>query len=106
MIEGETVIFDFAAERIERQPHQQGPCICTRCNHKWRGIAPEGTLNVDCPACHLPCGIFASIVLPGEDVYECRCGSIFFTVTRGGIVCVSCGLGKSYVDLAHEEDKG
>ncbi len=99
MIEGESVVIDMAAERIAREPHQQGPCVCVRCRHEWRGGAPEGTLNMECPACHLNTGIFAAIILPSEDIYGCRCGNIFFTVTRTGIVCVSCGMGKQYSEL-------
>ena len=102
MIEGDSVVIDFTAERDARQPHQQGPCVCTRCKHEWRGVAPEGTLNLECPECRTLCGIFASITLPREDVYECKCGNIFFTVTRTGIVCAGCGQGESYATLANK----
>lgn len=100
MIEGETVVFDFGAEKIARTPHQQGPCRCVKCKHEWRGSAAEGAMNLECPECHCMTGIFAAIVLPTGYVWECKCGNIFQCVTRSEIICVSCGKGVPFTALA------
>ena len=100
-VDGEnTNVIDMSREREARTPHQNGPCRCVKCKHEWHGVAPEGALNLECPECHCMTGIFASIVLPREDVWECKCGNIFQCITRSGIVCVSCGQGKSFSELA------
>lgn len=92
-------VVDFRAAREEREPHWQGTVKCLGCKHEWQGVAPLGTLIVDCPSCGLPKGHpkhpFGP--RPGDAVYACTtCESEAMTLyKRGGrmrVICMGCGV--------------
>ena len=90
-------VISLAAEREARQPHWEGPCKCIECQHEWHGVAPVGTMWVDCPSCHLPKGHpkhpFGA--MEGDIAFTCHCGSEALTAyMRKGhfyLRCMACG---------------
>lgn len=90
-------VIDIGAEREARTPHWHGNVVCVGCGSEWEGVAPVGTMWVDCPGCGLPKGTpknpFAAS--PGEPELTCACGCYAMNVyKRGGlsrVMCMGCG---------------
>ena len=91
-------VIRLADEREKRSPHWAGECKCIGCGHRWVGVAPLGTMFVECPSCGLskghpyhPFGAGEA----GDVVFKCNCGSEAMTAYyRGGrfrFQCMSCG---------------
>lgn len=91
-------VISLADARKEREPHWEGLIHCVGCQHEWRGVAPVGTMIVDCPSCSLPKGHpkhpFGAMA--GDAMFRCDCGSEALTAYyRSGlfrIVCMACGI--------------
>lgn len=94
-------VISLADERVARQPHWEGPCVCLGCRHEWHGVAPVGEMFVDCPSCGLPKGHpkhpFGA--QQGDTVFECSCGSEALTAyKRKGrfyMLCMACGTNQT-----------
>lgn len=74
-------------------PHMSGKCQCLHCKHKWVGVAPIGTLSLECPECGLNKGVFSGVSAT-ENLFMCECSSLHFvlSVDVGGAICSNCGL--------------
>lgn len=91
-------VIDFAAAKKEREPHWTGTVRCVGCQHEWEGVAPIGTMWVDCPECGLPKGHpkhpFGA--QEGDLVFRCLCGSEALTAYqhkgRFFLKCMACGI--------------
>lgn len=85
-------IIDLQERKDAKTPHLSGEARCIACGHTWAAVAPVGTVNLECPACHLMKGAF---IWPawraGADHWQCRCGNILFILTRDGFYCPNCG---------------
>jgi hypothetical protein len=90
-------VISLSAARDARKPHWEGPCKCIGCGHEWHGVAPIGTMWVDCPSCELPKGHpkhpFGA--QEGDLIFTCNCGSEALTAyQRKGrfyLRCMACG---------------
>lgn len=70
----------------------QGPVRCLQCGHEWRGVAPVGTIGLECPKCSLLRGCFMHTPsYTSEDHYQCACGSQVFCLTKKRVYCPNCG---------------
>lgn len=78
--------------REERNPHMTGVALCCACKHEWVATAPVGATFLDCPSCGTHKGrmVHPSLLEPGTDRLECRCGCQMFSVSKGQLVCVNC----------------
>lgn len=76
--------------RADRGPHLSGIAFCARCKHEWVGVAPVGTMELECPECHTMMGLFKHGCEPDEP-WTCSCGCYLFMVSRQGIICWNCG---------------
>lgn len=73
-------------------PHTSGEAFCMTCDHNWVAVAPVGTVDLECPACHSMKGKFKFHHLRVEDDHwTCNCGNQFFHVTKKGTYCPNCG---------------
>lgn len=94
-------VISFTAEREARKPHWEGKVHCVGCQHEWEGVAPLGTLWVDCPSCGLPKGAPKHPFGAGQDdlLFKCNCGSEALTayVKKGvfRICCMACGANQT-----------
>lgn len=91
-------VINFAEAEAEREPHWSGNIKCIGCQHEWVGVAPMGTMFVDCPSCGLPKGTpkhpFGAA--EGDAMFVCNiCDSEALTAYyREGhfrIICMGCG---------------
>lgn len=84
-------VVDLAAARLARTPHTSGPCVCLGCKHEWVGVAPSGTIAVECPACGTEKGVRAGTVFVDEPHWNCRgCDNNYLRVVAAGIYCPLC----------------
>lgn len=94
-------VISFAQAKAEREPHWQGKCKCIGCGHEWEGVAPIGTMFVDCPSCELPKGHpkHPFGCAEGDSVFKCSCGSEALTAYmhkgRFNLRCMACGTEKT-----------
>lgn len=79
-------------------PHLAGEAFCISCNHAWAGVAPSGTVNLECPKCHRHTGHFKFEAGPPEGtmVRTCNCGNQLFYLTPEGHLCPNCGVYQRY----------
>lgn len=92
-------VISLAAAREERQPHWSGTVHCVGCQHEWVGVAPMGTMWLDCPNYELPKGhpkhLFGADV--GDSEFSCVCGGQALTAyvrakgQRFFLRCMACG---------------
>lgn len=77
-----------------------GPVRChsADCGHVWRGVAPVGTVNMECPKCGDHKGHWRFEFSPeeGDMVRECQCGQQLFYITPEGHMCANCGTYQEY----------
>jgi hypothetical protein len=84
-------VLSLAAAREERTPHLHGAAQCIGCQHKWEAVAPVGTVELECPACHLPKGAFVNQVMRGTGRFVCNCGCDLFRISQTvGPYCANC----------------
>jgi hypothetical protein len=76
--------------RTERGPHLSGEAHCLQCSHEWQGVAPVGTVELQCPECHTMKGLFRNGCEPTV-AWVCGCGCYLFTISPKGIICWKCG---------------
>ena len=68
-----------------------GEFQCMDCQHLWVGVAPLGTVWVDCPACGSGRGHPRYPAIP-ETYWACTCGnSLFHLMPDGRARCPRCG---------------
>ena len=72
-------------------PHLVGQAHCNQCQHKWEGVAPVGTIFLECPQCHTNKGLFTNHVEPQGDRWVCGCKCQLFFVSKRGTQCMNCG---------------
>ncbi len=78
----------------KKDPHGMGDAVCSSCRHEWVAVAPVGTTQLECPACHTLKGRFKYPFAPPEDtlIWECRCGGTqFFLISPNIMFCPNCG---------------
>lgn len=84
-----------------RQPepdpqHGCGEAFCIACGHTWIGVAPTGTVHLECPGCGAHKGRWKFEFYPTELVRTCNCGNQLFYLTPEGHLCANCGMYQSY----------
>lgn len=84
--------------RPAKDPHACAEAFCLQCGHTWIGVAPAGTVQLECPECHTMKGLFK---FPfnfevGALVRECNCGNQLFYLSPEGHLCANCGIYQSY----------
>lgn len=86
------------APREKPQPHGEGEAFCFGCDHRWIGVAPVGTKQLECPQCKTMKGLFKWPFAPSEDqlVRRCACGNEYFWLTPEGHMCPNCGIYQQY----------
>lgn len=75
-------------------PHLSGTAQCVSCEHRWEAVAPVGTVELECPVCHLNTGRYRNLVggAPGQEEWTCDCGCTLFVCIKGaGLMCARCG---------------
>lgn len=76
----------------EYRPHMHGRCLCLACRHEWEGVAPNGLVWIECPACSLHRGRFLYHADRGEAKrWTCACGNDLFHITPAATYCPNCG---------------
>lgn len=80
------------------QQHGAGQAFCIGCCHEWAAVAPTGTTQLECPACHAHKGRWKFEFAPAEGqlVRECNCGNQLFYLTPDGHLCANCGIYQGY----------
>lgn len=74
------------------EPHQEGPCLCMSCRHEWHGVAPAGTVDLECPKCGTQKGVWIHPCFhANRPHWQCKCGNEFFTINDDRFVCAACG---------------
>lgn len=74
------------------EPHTSGAATCSSCNHKWAAVAPQGLVDLECPACSRLYGLFDAPVRPADGVvWVCACGGDLFHLVPDGALCRKCG---------------
>lgn len=87
----DTTIIDLATWKEEHTPHLAGKATCLDCRHQWAGVAPVGTVWLECPNCRLLRGRFLNPVEREGPHWQCNCGCDLFYVTDSGMYCPDCG---------------
>lgn len=97
-------IIDLQKAREERSPHLSGKVRCLNCKYEWVGVAPIGTVWVECPECGSRKACFYYDVGPNakQYVFECNCGcDLLRLVSESGepdffksseLLCANCGV--------------
>ncbi len=92
-------VVSLSAHREARTPHGEGMARCLDCRHEWRAVAPVGTAQLDCPACHGHRAFWKHPYGPveGDKSFACsHCGAEhFYAVKRAGLIslkCAGCGV--------------
>lgn len=87
-------ITDLTQYKLSQSPHISGPIICLACKHEWIGVCPAGTIDMECPNCHLFRGVHKYQVLPASKaIWTCNCGNnLFFISELNNAICPSCGV--------------
>jgi len=95
-------VVSLAAAREERAPHWQGLVHCIGCGHEWQGVAPIGTMRLDCPSCELPKGL-PKYPFGGDgtdSILHCKCGcEAMNAYQRDGltyVMCMACGTDQTH----------
>lgn len=95
---------DKVIDILSKQPHLEGRAVCLRCKHEWQGVAPVGTVAMDCPECGLDYGAFYAMVAPKVS-WGCVCGcALYYVAPEGGygVMCANCGRATSFDDLLED----
>tara|TARA_Y100000815_G_C13263217_1_gene470132 strand:- start:118 stop:429 length:312 start_codon:yes stop_codon:yes gene_type:complete len=86
-------VVSLATAREERSAHVCGTAKCLQCRHEWEAVAPVGTIDLECPECSLPRGIWKYNFGPmeGDQMLVCDCGNDALSAyLRHGKMCVKC----------------
>ena len=80
----------------ERQePHIGGTAMCMNCKHEWQAVLPQScewwNNAIECPKCHTERGVMKYNCAPGDEIWQCNCGSIHFVICNKDLMCVNCG---------------
>lgn len=99
---------DLSDARQARTPHITGTCRCNRCSHEWEGVAPVGTLELECPDCGAMTGFFKQHIMTdvGSTRFVCNTcdGELFSVMADGSALCAGCGT--THWPYADEAPKG
>jgi len=85
-------VIDFVRHQEENSPHCSGIAFCLDCKHEWVGVAPTGTIWLECPECGLTRGRFKYQSERDGEQWSCGCGNDLFHVKPEGIYCPNCGV--------------
>lgn len=85
---------DFLKAKQDRQPHLSGKARCLACKHEWDAVAPQGTLDLECPECATTRGVwkhpFSADV--GQKLFVCNhCECDHFVIQPHRVICIGCG---------------
>lgn len=83
---------------LRNDPHISGDCSCMACDYKWVGLAPAGTVWLECPKCHTYKGLFKFSAQREGDHLTCDCGNDLLHVIPKGIYCPKCGMDFDYIN--------
>jgi len=83
---------EIKSESERYDPHIGGECHCIGCGHEWTGIAPVGTIQLQCPKCNCYKGHFKYLVLREGPHLTCDCGNDLLHVMQEGMYCPNCGV--------------
>lgn len=82
----------IALDDYRPDPHIGGECVCLACGHRWAGVAPVGTFELECPECGTKKGVWDAWCLKNDTPWwQCDCGCDLFRVHSGGFYCANCG---------------
>ena len=75
-----------------RQPHIAGKIKCLACQNIWVGVAPPGTVDMQCPSCECLRGVWLYVIEPKEPFWLCKdCdGRLFYLLADGRNMCAGC----------------
>ncbi len=74
----------------EHRRHTQGTAHCLECDHEWLAIAPDDTINLECPKCGMCRGEFMGMAY--TELMHCMCGEFVFFIDIHGAYCAHCGI--------------
>lgn len=85
-------IIEFPARASETEEWITGRVRCLACCNEWIGVAPAGTVGIECPRCGMEKGVFRNLPVRIEEPhYQCSCGSASFSITPRRVYCINCG---------------
>ena len=92
----EVIYLDKKREKLS--PHMTGKAKCIQCKHEWVGVAPQGTIWLECPSCTLQKGAFIYACEPDnmKSIFTCNCGNEIFLIADNGTICTLCGTWQSF----------
>lgn len=93
-------VVGFPGRKNSTGAHITGPCVCVGCGHQWQGVAPVGTIDLECPACGALKGIWTLLIRLDEEHFYCPCGNHFLHIIRSGAYCPNCGRAWPWDELA------
>ena len=88
------MIINLAEKRKAKEIGQtlEGRAKCISCSSEWQASAPLGTIELECPICHLMKGLFVCTVEQEDPHWVCNCGSSIFKINTYGVYCINCGV--------------
>lgn len=75
---------------LERGAHLSGEAFCVGCGHEWVAVAPVGTIELECPSCHVVKGLM-KYGCELDTAWTCGCGCYVFMISPNGVICWHCG---------------
>lgn len=95
-----------------KKPHLAGDVICLACKHEWAGVAEPGTIDLECPSCGCPRGVWRNPMAPeeGSKIWACyACDNALYFLQVGErtkesyptvlTVCAGCGQKGNLLEL-------
>ncbi len=88
-------VVPLARKEDSEEQWRQGPAVCLGCKHEWVLVSQVNgqTDGFKCPSCDMDKGAIRGLhIYRSEDHFECKCGSLLFSMTRQRVYCPNCGL--------------
>lgn len=92
MSQSDSTVVDLREWKERNSPHLSGAAVCFKCKHEWVGVAPVGSVALECPACGCFGGVFRNQVEREGLHYVCNCGNAVFCITPDETYCPMCGM--------------
>lgn len=85
-------IISLAQRKLENDHHLSGPAVCMACKHEWEAVVPVGTIELECPNCHIHKGLLKYGCEP-TTAWVCGCGCHVFMLSGESheMICWNCG---------------